>query len=107
MSEPIEAGSACPASTLRRASRRSSAVPSILACSFWLVDNLVLLGRREEARRLHDRQLAPRNDVGLLAEEYDPRARRSSTARERDAQAEATTASASCRRTASICSPSA
>src|SRR5580704_14181667 len=37
----------------------------ILACSFWLVDNLVLLGRREEARRLHDR---------LLAEQYDPRA---------------------------------
>jgi GH15 family glucan-1,4-alpha-glucosidase len=47
-----------------------------LACSFWLVDNLLLLGRREDARRLYDRLLALRNDVGLLAEQYDPRARR-------------------------------
>ena len=47
-----------------------------LACSFWLVDNLVLLGRRDDARRLYDRLLTLRNDVGLLAEQYDPRARR-------------------------------
>ncbi len=47
-----------------------------LACSFWLVDNLVLLGRTQEARQLFDRLLALRNDVGLLAEQYDPRARR-------------------------------
>jgi GH15 family glucan-1,4-alpha-glucosidase len=47
-----------------------------LACSFWLVDNLVLQGRHEEARRLFDRLLGLRNDVGLLAEQYDPRARR-------------------------------
>jgi GH15 family glucan-1,4-alpha-glucosidase len=47
-----------------------------VACSFWLVDNLVLQNRNEEARRLYDRLLGLRNDVGLLAEQYDPRARR-------------------------------
>ncbi|HEX5528406.1 MAG TPA: glycoside hydrolase family 15 protein [Methylomirabilota bacterium] len=47
-----------------------------LACSFWMVDNLVLQGRRDEARRLFDRLLGLRNDVGLLAEQYDPRVRR-------------------------------
>jgi GH15 family glucan-1,4-alpha-glucosidase len=45
---------------------------AFLACSFWLVDNYVLLGRYEEARALFERLLALRNDVGLLAEEYDP-----------------------------------
>ena len=49
---------------------------AFLACSFWLVDNLVLLDRREEAERLFERLLALRNDLGLLAEEYDSRARR-------------------------------
>ncbi len=47
-----------------------------LACSFWLADNLVLQGRRREARALFERLLSLCNDVGLLAEEYDPRAKR-------------------------------
>ena len=47
-----------------------------LACSFWLADNLILQGRHEEARDLFLRLLALRNDVGLLAEEYDLRGRR-------------------------------
>ncbi len=43
-----------------------------LPCTFWLVDNLALQGRAEEATKLFERLLALRNDVGLLAEEYDP-----------------------------------
>ena len=49
---------------------------AFLACSFWLADNFVLQGRYAEARALFERLLALRNDVGLLAEEYDPKARR-------------------------------
>jgi GH15 family glucan-1,4-alpha-glucosidase len=43
-----------------------------LACSFWYVDNLALQGRHREARAMFNRLLALTNDVGLLAEEYDP-----------------------------------
>ena len=45
---------------------------AFLACTFWLIDNYLLQGRHAEARRLFDRLLAIRNDVGLLAEEYHP-----------------------------------
>jgi GH15 family glucan-1,4-alpha-glucosidase len=44
---------------------------AFLACSFWLVDNYVLLGRRQDAHRLFSRLLSLCNDVGLLSEEYD------------------------------------
>ena len=47
-----------------------------IACSFWMVSALRMLGRTDDARRLFERLLALRNDVGLLAEEYDPRAKR-------------------------------
>ncbi|MGA8582826.1 MAG: glycoside hydrolase family 15 protein [Roseiarcus sp.] len=49
---------------------------AFLACSFWLVDNYVLLGRDDEASALFERLLALRNEVGLLAEQYDPHGRR-------------------------------
>jgi GH15 family glucan-1,4-alpha-glucosidase len=45
---------------------------TFLACTFWLADNLVLMGRREEALAIFERLLTLRNDVGLLAEEFDP-----------------------------------
>jgi GH15 family glucan-1,4-alpha-glucosidase len=45
---------------------------SFVACSFWLADNYALMGRRAEACALFERLLSLRNDVGLLAEEYDP-----------------------------------
>jgi GH15 family glucan-1,4-alpha-glucosidase len=47
-----------------------------LPCSFWLVQNLALQGRRDEAVALFERLLALRNDLGLISEAYDPVARR-------------------------------
>jgi len=46
---------------------------AFLACSFWLVNALHLVGRHDDAAALFGRLLALRNDLGLLAEEYDPR----------------------------------
>jgi GH15 family glucan-1,4-alpha-glucosidase len=47
-----------------------------LPCSFWLVDCYELIGRHDEARALFKRLVALANDVGLLAEEYDPKSQR-------------------------------
>jgi GH15 family glucan-1,4-alpha-glucosidase len=49
---------------------------AFLPCSFWLADNLALTGKLDEATALFERLLSLRNDLGLLAEEYDPIAKR-------------------------------
>ena len=46
---------------------------AFLACSFWLVNALHLIGEYDEAVGIFERLLALRNDLGLLSEEYDPR----------------------------------
>ena len=47
-----------------------------LACSFWLADAYLMLGRDNDALRLFNHLLSLRNDVGLLSEQYEPRTRR-------------------------------
>jgi GH15 family glucan-1,4-alpha-glucosidase len=49
---------------------------AFLACSFWLVDAYVMLGRLDDARALFEQLLSLRNDLGLLSEEFDPAAGR-------------------------------
>jgi pentatricopeptide repeat protein len=68
---------------LRYRSRADGAVDGLppgegvfLPCSFWLANVLCLQGKVDEARELFERLLDLRNDVGLLAEEYDPVANR-------------------------------
>lgn len=47
-----------------------------LACSFWLADAYLMLGRTAEAQRLFERLLSLRNELGLLSEQYEPRSGR-------------------------------
>jgi GH15 family glucan-1,4-alpha-glucosidase len=49
---------------------------TFLLCTFWLADDLALLGRRRDAEHLFEQVLSVRNDLGLLSESYDVRRRR-------------------------------
>nr|WP_286200333.1 glycoside hydrolase family 15 protein [Actinospica acidiphila] len=49
---------------------------AFLACSFWMADDLAMIGRVDEARKLFEKLLSLRNDLGLLAEEWDPQNQR-------------------------------
>lgn len=45
---------------------------AFLACTLWLADAHVLAGHLDKAETLFERVLGVANDLGLLAEEYDP-----------------------------------
>ena len=49
---------------------------TFLPCSFWLVNNLALIGRTEEAEEVFERTLSVANELGLFSEEYDPKGKR-------------------------------
>jgi GH15 family glucan-1,4-alpha-glucosidase len=63
-----------------RAEKATDGLPgpegTFLACSFWLADAYVQLNRYDDAATLFERLLSVRNDLGLLAEQYNPRERR-------------------------------
>jgi GH15 family glucan-1,4-alpha-glucosidase len=54
----------------------SGSEATFLPCSFWLVNNLALIGRTEEAEELFERTLSVANELGLFSEEYDPKGKR-------------------------------
>lgn len=58
-----------------RPDRKAARQGAFLACSFWLVQALALVGRKSDAEKLFSKLLRLRNDVGLLSEEYDTRTR--------------------------------
>ena len=49
---------------------------AFIACSFWFVDNLVLIGRRDDARAMFERLIGIATDLGFISEEYDIGAKR-------------------------------